>query len=170
VGRLFLPTEGQVRGRDHFDKVHEVVGLLVSVLIRVVERVDVVVSPTARTTRKVLLLHILDHDVAQLRAKTQMMNGMCESVASLILEEIFQIVHMQVPVRERLSRRNVKVSNDLVDANATLNAATFPTLLVEMFGVVFALALLDTLAATEGPGNGGVGIADLVARVAAAGP
>jgi hypothetical protein len=45
----------------------------------------------------------------------------------------------------------MEVSNDLVDANAALETASLLSLLVEMLGVVFALALLDTLAATKRP-------------------
>jgi hypothetical protein len=45
----------------------------------------------------------------------------------------------------------MEVSNDLVDANAALETASLLSLLVEMLGVVFALALLNTLAATKRP-------------------
>lgn len=63
----------------------------------------------------------------------------------------------------------MEVSDDLVDADATLEPAPFLTLRIKVFGIVFALALFHAFAAAKGPRNGGIGIADFVARVAAAG-
>jgi hypothetical protein len=77
-------------------------------------------------------------------------------------------MHVHVSVGERFPWRNVEVADDLVHADAALETASFPALLVEVFGVVLALALFDALAAAKGPGDGGVGFADLLARVTAA--
>jgi hypothetical protein len=45
----------------------------------------------------------------------------------------------------------VEVSDDFVDSNAALETAALLSLLVEVLGVVFALALLYALSATERP-------------------
>lgn len=114
------------------------------------------------------LLHIRNHRITQLWSKSEMVDLVCERVR-LILEVVLQVMHMQIAVRERLSRRNVEVSNDLVDANAAFEPTPFFTLLVKMLGVMLAFALLNALTATEGPGDRGVSVAHLVASVAAAG-
>jgi hypothetical protein len=86
----------------------------------------------------------------------------------VILKVILQIMHMHIPIRVALPRRNMEVTNDLVDADATLDAAAFSSLFVEVLGVVLALALLDAVAAAEGPGYRGIGVAHFVAGLAAA--
>jgi hypothetical protein len=63
----------------------------------------------------------------------------------------------------------VEVADDLVHAQAALDAAAFVALLVQALGVVLAQALLDVLALAEGPGRLGVRLPDFVAGVAAAG-
>jgi hypothetical protein len=92
-----------------------------------------------------------------------------ESVRVLVLEVIFQVVNMHVASGERFSRSNVEVSDHLVDLDATLKTTALLSLSIEVLGVVFALALLYTLATTERPGYRGVCVANLVAGVAAAG-
>lgn len=172
LGRLWsllLPAKGQVSGRDYLDEVHEVVRLLVGNLVGVVERVDVVVGPSARPSVLVLLLHVFDHHVAQLGTKANMVDLVCKGMRVLVLEVILEVVYVHVSGRERLSRRDVEVADNLVDSNATLETATFLTLFVEMFGVVFALALLHSLAATKRPRYRGVCVADIVAGVTAVG-
>ncbi len=82
---------------------------------------------------------------------------------------IFQIMHMHLSVAETLPRREMEVSDDLIDADAAFNAAAFAALLVELFTVVFPLALLDVFATPEGPGGRGVGVANFRAGVAAPG-
>lgn len=61
----------------------------------------------------------------------------------------------------------MEVSNYFIDANTTFDAASFAALGIQMFGVVFTLALLYAFAAAEGPGDGGVGFANLITGVAA---
>jgi len=63
----------------------------------------------------------------------------------------------------------MEVSNDLVHAQAALDAAALMSLLFQLLGVVFALALLDTLALAECPRSFSVRIPDLIASLAAAG-
>ncbi len=58
---------------------------------------------------------------------------------------------MHVAVAEAAAGRQVEVAHHLVDAQAALDAAALVTLLVQPLGVVLALALLDVLAAPEGP-------------------
>lgn len=76
---------------------------------------------------------------------------------------------MHLSVAETLPRRKMEVSDDLVDADAAFNPAAFAALLIELLSVVFALALIDVLAAPERPGSCGVGVADFGASIAAAG-
>ena len=63
----------------------------------------------------------------------------------------------------------MEVANDLVDLDAALETASLLTLGIKMLGVVFALTLLDALASTKGPRYGGVGVADFIAGITAAG-
>ena len=63
----------------------------------------------------------------------------------------------------------MEVSHDFVDPDSAFDAASFPALGIEVFGVVFTLALFYALATAEGPGDGGVSFADFVAGVAASG-
>jgi hypothetical protein len=58
---------------------------------------------------------------------------------------------MEVAVGEGLSGGNVEVSDDLVDLDATLQATSLLALLIEMFGVVLSLALLDALTTAKRP-------------------
>lgn len=74
-----------------------------------------------------------------------------EGVCVLVPEVVLQIVNMEVAVRKGLSRGNVEISNDFVNLDAAFKTAAFLALCIKVFGVVFALALLDALATTEGP-------------------
>jgi hypothetical protein len=116
-----------------------------------------------------LLLHVRNDHVAELRAEAQLVDLVREGMVVLVLEEVLQVVYVQVAVRERLSGSNVKVAHDLVDADAALETAPFLTLSIEVLGVVFAFTLFDTLPAAKGPRNRGVGVAYFGARVAASG-
>jgi len=104
----------------------------------------------------VLPLHVLDNDIAKLGAEAKLVNLVGEGMRVLVFEVVLEIVNVQVAVGERFSRSNVKVTDDLVDADAALKTASFLTLLVEMFGVVFPLALFDSLSTTERPRYRGV--------------
>ena len=86
----------------------------------------------------------------------------------VVLEIVFQIVDMHVAIAEGLPRREVEVSYNFVDADPALDAAAFLPLCVEVLGVMFALALLDTLATAKRPRNTGISFAHLVTVVAAA--
>jgi hypothetical protein len=148
---LLLPAKGQVGGRHDLDEVHEIVGLFACLLLSVIKRVDVVASPSSWAGVLVLLLHVCNDRVAQLRTEAQVVDLVCERVRIFVLEVVLEVVHVHVASRERLSRRNVEVSNDLVDTNAALETASLLSLLVEVLGVVFTLTLLDTLATTKRP-------------------
>ena len=163
-----LPSERKIRGRHDLDEVHVVVRLLSGLLFSVVEWVDVVVRPASRSSVRVLLLHVRDNSVAQLWAEAQVVNfvgkGMC-----LVLEVVLQVVDVHVAVRKGLSRCDVEVANDLVHFDTALETAAFLALGIEMLGVVLALTLFHTLAATKGPRDGGVCVSYIIAGVAAAG-
>ncbi len=97
------------------------------------------------------------------------MDDMRERVASRRVPVVLQVVHVHVSVAEATAGRKVEVSDNLVDAQAALDAAALFALLVELLGVVFPLALLHALAPTEGPGGLGICFTDFVAGIAAAG-
>ena len=98
---LLLPPERQVRRRHDLDKVHVVVSLFVRLLLRVVERVEVVVRP-----RHAFLADALDHVVGQLRAEAQVVDLVRESVldAFAAREVVLQVVDVHVAVAERFAR------------------------------------------------------------------
>ena len=143
---LLLPAQRQVGGRHNLDEVHVVVGLFVGLLFRIVERVEVVVGPS-----HILLANARDHLVRQLRSEAQVVHFVGESVLDALAtgKVVLKIVDVHVTVAEGLARCEVEVSNHLVDTDTTFNTATFPPLLVEVLAVVFPLALLDVLTATE---------------------
>jgi hypothetical protein len=76
-------------------------------------------------------------------------------------------MHVQIAIRKGFARRNVEVANDLVDLDAALKTAPFLSLCIEVFGIMLALALLDTLTATKRPGNRGVGVTHFIASITA---
>jgi hypothetical protein len=167
--RLLLPAERQVSGRHDLDKVHVVVCLLIGVLFGVVKRVDMVVRPSTGGRALVFPLHILDNHIAELRAKTKLVNAMSEGMRVLVLEVVLEIVDVQVAVGKGLSGSNVEVSDNLVDTDTALKTTSFLALLVEVFGVVFALTLFYPFSTTEGPRYRSISIADFVTGIAAAG-
>ena len=75
---------------------------------------------------------------------------------------------MHHPVAEGFAGGDVEISDDFVDAESAFYTASLVTGLVEVFAVVFSLTLFDALPAPKSPANSSVGVADLVARVAAA--
>ena len=79
-----LPSKRQVRGRDDLDEVHEVISHLIGMLIRPIERVDVVVRPSSRSRSLVVLVHIRNHHIAQLGSKSQMMNNVRKRMAIIL--------------------------------------------------------------------------------------
>jgi hypothetical protein len=62
------------------------------VLLGVVERIDVVVRPSACGRALVFPLHVLDNHIAELRAKAKLVNPMGEGMRILVLEIILEIV------------------------------------------------------------------------------
>jgi len=162
---LIIPTEWQVGSRHYFDKVHVVECPILRRLLRVVQRIQMMI----RISRALTPREPLQRPIRHLRSKPQTMNLMRKRMSLGTTKVILQIMHMRLSITEALSRRKVEVSYDLVDADAAFDAAAFAALLVELLAVVFALALFDVFAAAEGPGDGGVGFAHFGAGVAAAG-
>lgn len=165
---LLLPAEREVSGRYDLDEVHEVIRLLGRCLLRVIQGVNVVVSPPSRAGIRMLLLHICDDGGAELGAEAQVVDLVGKGVG-LVFEVVLQVVHVHVSVGEGFPGRDVEVADDFVDFDGAFETTAFFALGVEVFGVVFALALFDAFATAEGPADGGVGVADIVAGVAAAG-
>ena len=162
---LLFPAERQVGRRHDFHKVHVVVGLFVRLLLRVVQRVQVVVRP-----RQALFADAFDHVVGQLGPEAQVVDFVGEGVLDALAarEVVLQVVDVHVAVAERFARGEVEVSHHLVDADAALDPAALPPLLVQVLAVVFPLALLDILAPPERPADAGVRFPHFGASVAAA--
>jgi hypothetical protein len=95
---LLLPAQRQVGSRHDLDEVHVVERLLIGVLICVIKRIDMVVCPSARARIRMFPLHLLDHHIAQLRTKPQLVDLVRERMRVLVLEVVLQIVHVQVAV------------------------------------------------------------------------
>lgn len=163
-GALVFPPKRQVGCRDNLDKVHEVVGFLIRLLIGAIKRVEVVVTPS-----HALLADLGDRAVWQLWAETKVVDLVCEGVLDSFptSKVVFEVVDVHVAIAEGLARGEVEVADDFVDPNSALDTASLPALFVQMFGVVLALALLYILATPERPGDACVGVADLGASVTA---
>ena len=82
---FLLPTKGEVSCRDDFDEVHKVERLFICLLMGVIEGIDMVVCPAAGARGLVAFLHILDHDVAQAGAESQVMDPMREGVGGVLV-------------------------------------------------------------------------------------
>lgn len=109
------------------------------------------VCPSSRTGREVLALHVGDNSVAQLGTESKVVDLVGKGVRVLVLEIVLEIVYMEIAVGERLSWRNVEVSNDFVYTNAALETASLLALCIEVLSVVLTFTLLDALTAAKGP-------------------
>ena len=161
--RLF-PAQRQVRGRHDLDEVHVVEVDVVGLLVGAVERVHVVVGPG-----EVLGAELLVQGVGQLGAEAEVVDDVGEGVLGRRVPVVLEVVHVHVAVAEAAAGGDVEVADDLVHAQAAFDAAALAALLVETLRVVFALALLDTLAVAERPGGLRIRLLDLLAGVAASG-
>lgn len=81
---------------------------------------------------------------------------------------VVEIMNVHIAVTEAPTWRDVEVSDNLVDSQITLNAASLVALGIQSFPVVFPFALLNSLAPTKGPSHSSISFAYLVASVAAA--
>ena len=70
--------------------------------------------------------------IRQLRSKPQLVDLMRKGMAALngALEVIVQIVHMHLSITETSTGRDVKIPNDFVHPEASLDPATLLSLLV----------------------------------------
>ena len=82
---------------------------------------------------------------------------------------VLQIVNVHISVAEASAGGEMKVANNFVHLQETINTAALSALLLQSLGVVLALALLKGSTATKGPRNLRVSLADFLAAVAAAG-
>ena len=132
----------------------------------VVKGVKVVVRPPHRLAAQ-LLLHVL----RELGTEAQMVDYVGERVATLhgCVPVVLEVVDVHIAVAEAPARGDVEVSDDLVHAQATLDATAFVPLLLQLLGVVLAFALLDTFTLSEGPRCLRVRLSNLVASLAAPG-
>lgn len=166
VAVLLCPAEGQVGGRHDLDEVHVVEVGVVGDLLEAVQGVDVVVGPGQG-----LCAQLLGDLLWQLGPEAQLVDGVGEAVAAGDggVPVVLEVVDVHVAVAEAAAGGDVEVADDLVDAQATLDAAALVALLVQPLGVVLPHALLDVLAAAKGPGRLGVGLAHLVTGLATSG-
>lgn len=157
-----VPAQREVGGRDDLDEVHEVVRLVIGDLLGAVKRVCVVVRP----------LPAGGELVRQLRPEAQLVDevrhGVFLAVRQVAVDVGLEVVRVHVARGEAAARRNMEVAHNLVHSENAFQPAAFPALRVNPLRVVFALALLDVLAASERPLFLRVRLAHFVAGVAAA--
>lgn len=161
-GDAGVPAERQVGGGDNLDEVHVVEGGQVGLLDGVVERVGVVVVGP---------LPAVGELVRQLGAEAQLVDVVRHRVLLagwlVQLEVVLQVVHVDVAAAEAAPRRDVEVAHHLVHPQHALQAAPLAPLRVNPRRVPLALALFDVLALAERPLVLRVGLAYLLACVAA---
>lgn len=159
-----VPVQWEVGRGDDLDKVHKVVVGVVRNLRGPIQRVQVVAGPG-----HVLVAELLVDFVGQLGAEAQVVDVVGERVATLDgrVPVVLEIVDVHVAVAKAAAGGDVEVTDDLVHAQPTVDAASFVALGLEVLGVVFPFALLDALSGAEGPRRLGICFTDLVAGVAA---
>lgn len=161
-----LPAQRQVGSGHDFDKIHVVEGRVRCHLLGSVEGVLMVVRPWPIVT-----LHSLGNGRRKLRTEAQVMNRVAKIVLFAIggVPVVLEVVHVHVPATETAARSEMEVSDYLVHLQSTFDSAALLALFVQSLGVVLACALFDVLSSTERPSVGGIRLANLVTRVAAAG-
>lgn len=164
-GTLLFPAQRQISSRHNLDKVHVIVRLLIRLLLSIIERIEMVIGP-----RHTLLANSGDNVVWQLRAKSQMVHFVRKGVLDVVGTSpvILEIMNVHITVAEGLSGGEVKISHDLVDADAAFYATAFSALFVKVLRVVLARTLFHVFSSAKGPRNASVGITDFGTSVAAA--
>ncbi len=114
---------------------------------------------------RVLLPQIL----GQLGPEAELVDLVLERMLDRALPVVLQVVDVHVSVAEAATRRKVEVTDDLVHADSAGDPAALMSLLVKLLGVVFPLALLDTLALSKGPRGLRVRLPNFVASITATG-
>jgi hypothetical protein len=74
-------------------------------------------------------------------------------------------VHVTIAVTAPWS--NMKVANNLVHPDASLDSTTLLTLRIKPFTIVLAFALFDIFTSTKGPRGRCIGVSDFIAGIAA---
>jgi hypothetical protein len=143
-----LPTQRKIRGGHDFDKVHVIVQVLVRLLLGVIEGIEVVVGP-----RHALLANAFDDFIGQLGSEAEVVDLVRHGVHHVAGDflVVLQVVRVHHTVAETLSRREMEVSDDLVDADPAFDPASLFSLEVQVLRVVLPLALLYVLSSSEGP-------------------
>lgn len=85
------------------------------------------------------------------------------------LKIVLEIVDVHLGIGEGLSRSNVKVSDNLVDPETSVDTATLLGLSLELLLESFFLALLNACSVAECPPLGSICLTDIVASLTAAG-
>ena len=159
-----VPSQGQVRGRNHLEEVHEIECGLIGRLLGVVERVGVVVIgplPAAcqlsgKLRSKPELVDLVGHAV--------LVFGGCPRH-----EVVLDVMRMQVHVCEAATRCNVEVADHLINPQNTFDPTAFAALGLKFLAVSFPLTLLNVLADSKRPFLGRVCFSHFIAGTAAAG-
>lgn len=116
---------------------------------------------------KLLCAHLGKCIIRKGRSKSERMDGMREWMATWdrSIEEIIEIVDMHIPVAETPSRRNVEISNNLIDSDASLDTAPLLSLQIQSFSVVFPFALFYILSPSKSPRLSGISFSNLLASI-----
>lgn len=125
---LPLPPEWEIARTNHLDKIHIIERRIVRDLLRLIQRVQMMVRPRHRILRSEPLCHAFRHLGTEAQMMDLMRKGMRIPVRGIQI--VVQIMHVHRSVAETPSRRNVKVPNDLVDAESAFDPAALTTLCV----------------------------------------
>jgi len=138
----------------------------VGFLVSVVERVLVVVGPEC-----VLCADLTGDVVGELRTEAKRVHMVSEVMRMTLrhIPVVLKIVNMHVAAAEASSGGEMEVTNDLVHAQASLNAATLVTLSVQLLAIMLAFTLLNALTTAKGPRSLGIGLANFVTSLTTSG-
>ena len=158
-----LCTKWKIRSRDNLDEVHKVVRRIAGRLVGAIERVEVVICP-GKLGAKIFV------DISRyLWTKSQLVNLVRKSMAFVYgsIEVIVEVMYVHRAIAEASTRRDMEVANDLIYAQVPLNPASFVSLSIESFPIMFSFTLFHPLASSKCPAHTCVRFADIVTSVAA---
>ena len=125
---LPLPPKWEIARTNHLNKIHIIECRVVRDLLCLIQRVQMMVRPRHR----ILCSEPLCHTFRHLGTEAQMMDLMRKSMRIPIrrIQIVVQIMHVHRSITETPSRRNVKIPNDLVDAESAFDPTALTTLCV----------------------------------------
>lgn len=114
------------------------------------------------------LLHLVLDAHVVVGGKVELVNNVAKVVVVLTLEIRDEFVNVHAVAHEGCAVRELNVPNDLVDLDAARDTAALGGLRLHLLGPALLDALLDAVRVVEAPALADIGLADVLARVAAA--